>query len=393
MLLNFAYYTSTRVYFGKDVENKVGKLLKKDGAHKVLVHFGGHSAEKSGLLDRVCGCLDAAGLEYVKLGGVAPNPRLGLVHEGIKLCRDEGVDYILAVGGGSVIDSAKAICIGVPYDGEVWDFYERKAEPVKAVPLASILTLSATGSEMSPSAVITNEDGWLKRGLNCDLYRCRFSLLNPELTYTLPAYQTASGGTDIIMHTLERYFAKGETLELVDSMGEALIRDIIKYLPQALAKPKDYQARAEIMWAGSVSHNDMTGDHLLGDWAVHQLEHELGGMFDVAHGAGLAAVWGSWARYVLPANPARFANLAEHVFGIAPGEDVQKTALAGIEAMENFFRSINMPTCLSELKLNLTEEQIKELAYKCSFRGNRTIGGFQVLGINDMEAIYRAANH
>ena len=393
MLLNFAYYTSTRVFFGKDVENKAGRLLKRDGAHKVLVHFGGHSAEKSGLLAKVCANLEAAGLEYVKLGGVAPNPRLGLVHEGIKLCREEGVDYVLAVGGGSVLDSAKAICIGVPYEGEVWDFFERTAVAEKSLPLASILTIAATGSEMSPSAVITNEDGWLKRGLNCDLYRCRFSLLNPELTYTLPAYQTASGGTDIIMHTLERYFAKGETLELVDSMGEALIRDIIKYLPQALADSKDYQARAEIMWAGSVSHNDMTGDHLLGDWAVHQLEHELGGMFDVAHGAGLAAVWGSWARYVLPANPARFAGLAEHVFGIAPGEDVKATALAGIEALENFFRSINMPTCLSELKLNLKEEQIKELAYKCSFRGNRTIGGFQVLGINDMEAIYRAANH
>ena len=393
MLLNFAYYTSTRVFFGKDVENKAGRLLKRDGAHKVLVHFGGHSAEKSGLLAKVCANLEAAGLEYVKLGGVAPNPRLGLVHEGIKLCREEGVDYVLAVGGGSVLDSAKAICIGVPYEGEVWDFFERTAVAEKSLPLASILTIAATGSEMSPSAVITNEEGWLKRGLNCDLYRCRFSLLNPELTYTLPAYQTASGGTDIIMHTLERYFAKGETLELVDSMGEALIRDIIKYLPQALADSKDYQARAEIMWAGSVSHNDMTGDHLLGDWAVHQLEHELGGMFDVAHGAGLAAVWGSWARYVLPANPARFAGLAEHVFGIAPGEDVKATALAGIEALENFFRSINMPTCLSELKLNLKEEQIKELAYKCSFRGNRTIGGFQVLGINDMEAIYRAANH
>jgi alcohol dehydrogenase YqhD (iron-dependent ADH family) len=393
MITNFQFYTSTRVFFGKGVENKAGELIKASGAHKVLLHYGGHSAEKSGLLAKVCKNLDEAGLAYIKLGGVVPNPRLGKVHEGIELCKTQHVDFILAVGGGSVIDSAKAIAIGSKYAGEVWDLYEGKAVCTEAIPLGCVLTISATGSEMSSSTVITNEKGWLKRGMNSDAVRCRFSLLNPELTYGLPKYQTASGGVDIIMHTLERYFAKGETLELTDSIGEALIRTVIKYLPLALANPQDYKARAEIMWAGTVSHNDMTGDRTNGDWAAHQLEHELGGMFDIAHGAGLAAIWGSWARYVLPTNPARFAGLAEHVFGIKPQKDVQKTALMGIEAMEKFFQSVGMPICLGDMQLHLSDEEIKTLAYKATFMGKRTVGGFKVLQAEDMEAIYKAANN
>jgi alcohol dehydrogenase YqhD (iron-dependent ADH family) len=393
MVMNFQFYTSTRVFFGKSVENKAGELIKAAGAHKVLLHYGGHSAEKSGLLARVCKNLEEAGLVYIKLGGVVPNPRLGKVHEGIELCKTQHIDFILAVGGGSVIDSAKAIALGSKYAGEVWDLYEGKAVCAEALPLACILTISATGSEMSSSTVITNENGWLKRGMNSDAVRCRFSLLNPELTYGLPKYQTASGGVDIIMHTLERYFAKGETLELTDSIGEALIRSVIKYLPLALANPQDYKARAEIMWAGTVSHNDMTGDRTNGDWAAHQIEHELGGMFDIAHGAGLAAIWGSWARYVMPTNPARFAGLAEHVFGIVLQKDVQKTALMGIEAMEKFFQSVGMPICLGDMKLHLSEEEIKTLAYKATFMGKRTVGGFKVLKAADMEAIYKAANH
>lgn len=389
---NFQYYTPTKVVFGKDTEKQAGELVKEQKCNKVLVHYGTGSVKRSGLLDRVYASLDAAGITYVSLGGAVPNPRLSLVYEGIELCKKEGVDFILAVGGGSAIDSAKAIGYGVKYDGDVWDLYLKKEIPTDMLPLGVILTIAATGSEMSNSSVITNEEGWLKRGLNCDLSRPRFAIMNPELTYTLPEYQTMSGCTDILMHTMERYFSHEMDTDLVDGMAETLLKSVMRAAKVLLKNPKDYNARAEVLWAGSLSHNGLTGCGRAGDWACHQLEHELGGMFDVAHGAGLAAVWGSWARYVYEADVARFAKFAVNVMGIPYDyAEPKKTVLAGIEAMEDFFRSIHMPVNIHELGVELTDEQIEELAYKCSYMEQRTIGGIRKLGREDIARIYEMA--
>lgn len=389
---DFNFYTPTQVVFGKKGEDKVGELINALKCKKVLVHFGGNSAKKSGLLDRVFDSLTQAGIDYVSLGGVVPNPRLSKVYEGIDLCKKENVDFILAIGGGSVIDSAKAIGYGMANDCDVWDFYMKKAVPSGCLPIGTILTLSAAGSEMSNSSVITNEEGWLKRGCNSDYCRPKFAIMNPELTYTLPPYQTASGSTDILMHTMERYFTQGGTMELTDGISEALMRTVINNSKILMKDPTNYEARAEVMWAGSLSHNGLTGCGSIGDWACHQLEHELGGMFDVAHGAGLAAVWGSWARYVYKNNVARFAQFAVNVLGV-PNDfsDQEKTALAGIEAMEAYYKSIDMPISIKELGVELKDEQIHELAYKCSFQKTRTIGGVKALNMEDIIEIYKMA--
>lgn len=389
---NFQYYTPTKVVFGKNTENRAGELIKEQKGSRVLVHYGTGSVKKSGLLDRVYAALDGAGISYVSLGGAVPNPRLSLVYEGIELCKKEGVDFILAVGGGSAIDSAKAIALGTKYEGDVWDLYLKKASAQDAIPLGVVLTIAATGSEMSDSTVITNEEGWLKRGLHSDLIRPRFAVMNPELTYTLPEYQTMSGCTDILMHTMERYFSHEMDTDLVDGMAESLLKSVMRAAKVLLKNPKDYNARAEVLWAGSLSHNGLTGCGRAGDWACHQLEHELGGMFDVAHGAGLAAVWGSWARYVYKDDVARFAKFAVNVMGAAYDyADPEKTVLEGIEAMENFFRTIHMPVSIKELGVELTEEQIKELAYKCTYMDQRTIGGIRKLGKEDIARIYEMA--
>ncbi|MBQ8801184.1 MAG: iron-containing alcohol dehydrogenase [Clostridium sp.] len=395
-MVNFEYYTPTKVVFGKDRENEVGKLVKAYGGTKVLVHFGGGSVKRSGLLDRVLASLDEVGIAHVELGGVVPNPRLSKVREGIELGKAEGVDFLLAVGGGSVIDSTKAIGYGMCYDGDVWDFYEGKAVPAACLPIGCVLTIAAAGSEMSNSSVISNEEGWKKRGVNNDLSRARFAVMNPELTYTLPAYQTASGCVDILYHTIERYFSGEETVEPTDYMAEGLMRTILEMAPKAIADPTDYESHAAIMWAGSLSHNGLTGAGRggrgrVGDWASHQLEHELSGMFDVTHGAGLAAVWGGWSRYVMPAAPARFARFARNVMGVQVEGDDAAVALAGIEAFEDFLRSIQMPTNIRELGLELTEEQIDELSWKCTFEGKRTIGSVKVLELEDIKAIYHMA--
>lgn len=392
---SFEYHTPTKIYFGKDTHLKAGELLKERNVKKVLIHYGGNSAVRSGLIDEVKNSLTEAGIDFITLGGVVPNPRLSKVREGIALCKKENVDFILAVGGGSVIDSAKAIGYGIanPWT-DVWNFYLKTETPTACLPIGVILTIAASGSEMSNSSVITNEDGWLKRGsAKCDACRPQFALLNPRLTYSLPQYQTESGCVDILMHTMERYFVNSETMEITDSISESLMQTVIYNARILMKEPENYNARAEIMWAGSLSHNGLTGCGTgSGDWACHQLEHELGGMFDVAHGAGLAALWGSWARYVYDVNPERFAQFATNVFDIPCGTDFEKTALAGIEAMEDFFRSIDMPTNLHELGLNLADEQVHELAFKCSFEDTRTIGGFKQLTRKDMEKIYQMAN-
>ena len=389
---NFEYYTPTKVVFGKGAEIETGKLVKAQGCRKVLVHYGSNSAEKSGLLERIFCSLGEAGIPYVSLGGVVPNPRLFLVYKGIELCRREGVDFILAVGGGSVIDSAKAIGYGAANEGDVWDFYAKKRTADGCLPIGVVLTISAAGSEMSNSSVITNEEGWLKRGYKTDFARPRFAVMNPELTMTLPAYQTASGCVDIMMHTMERYFNQSANMELTDGISEHLIRTVMKNALILMQEPDNYKARAEVMWAGSLSHNGLTGCGTDGgDWACHQLEHELGGMFDVAHGAGLAAVWGSWARYVADARPERFAQFAVNVMGVEPGQDDMATALRGIEKMEDFYRAVGIPVCIKEMGIDLTEEQTRALAEKCSFFGTRTIGCVKKLDQEDMYRIYKAA--
>lgn len=395
-MLNFTYYIPTKIVFGKETENQVGELVREQGCKKVLVHYGSNSAKKSGLLDRVYASLDAAGVEYVSLGGVVPNPRLSLAREGIELCRKEGVDFILAVGGGSVIDSSKCIGHGLanPED-DVWDYHIKKKAPKACAPIGVILTISAAGSETSNSSVITNEDGWLKRGCSSEYSRPKFAIMNPELTYTLPAYQTASGATDILMHTLERYLQQKERpLSITTGMAEALLKNVMKFAPVAVENPEDYESHAEIMWSGSLSHVDLM--HLgayRGDWSCHALEHELGGMFDVAHGAGLAAVWPSWARYVLDDGLPYFTALATNVMGVEHTGDDRETALAGISVFEDFLHSIGMPTTIGELGIEPTEEQILEMADKCSAGGTKTIGGdgIRALDKSDIEAIFRAA--
>ncbi|MDT4762004.1 iron-containing alcohol dehydrogenase [Sphaerochaeta sp. PS] len=393
MTADFTYYTPTKVVFGKDAESQVGSLIKEQQCKKVLVHYGTESAKRSGLLDRITASLQTAGIEHVLLGGVVPNPRLSKVHEGIELGKREGVDFILAVGGGSVIDSAKAIGYGLYHGGEVWDFYSQKRPIEGCLPIAAVLTIAAAGSEMSDSSVITNEDGDLKRGANSVYSRCRFAILNPTLTYTLPTYQTMSGAVDIMMHTIERYFFDGESMYLTDEIAEGLLRTVVHYSLILKENPNDYDGRANLMWASSLSHNGLTGagNSARGDWAPHQLEHEMGGMFDVAHGAGLSAVWGAWARYVCANRAERFARLGEKVFNVERTGDVLKDALTAIHAFEEFFRSIGMPTNFRELGIEPTDEQIEEMTVKCTFFGKRTLGSVMVLGAKEIHDIYTNA--
>lgn len=389
---NFQYYTPTKIIFGRGAEVQTGQLAAEQGCKKVLVHYGGGSVVRSGLLERIYRSLDAVGISYVSLGGVVPNPRLSLVYEGIRLARKEQVDFILAVGGGSVIDSAKAIGYGVANEGDVWDFYEKRRTAKACLPIGVVLTIAAAGSEMSDSSVITKEEGWLKRGYSSNYARARFAVMNPELTMTLPKYQTASGCVDIMMHTMERYFNHSENMEMTDGISEHLLRTVMKNAKILMNEPDNYQARAEVMWAGSLSHNGLTGCGTGGgDWASHQLEHELGGMFDVAHGAGLAAVWGSWARYVMDAAPERFAKFAVNVMGVEPEAEKLKTAQKGIEAMEDFYHALDMPVCIGDMGIELTEEQMRELAEKCSHFGKRTIGCIKKLDQEDMYQIYKEA--
>ena len=390
-MFDFKYFTPTKVLFGKNTENKVADLIQEFGGKKVLIHYGGGSVIRSGLMQKVTDKLDTAGIKYEKLGGAVPNPRLSLVYEGIELCKKEGLDFILALGGGSAIDSAKAIGYGVMNDGDVWDLYDYKKQAKACMPLGVILTLAATGSEMSDSSVITKEEGLVKRGYSSDFCRPRFAILNPELTMTLPDYQTACGCTDIMMHTMERYFTNGGNMELTDSMAEALLRTVKENAKILARDPKNYDARAEVMWAGSLSHNGLTGcGNDGGDWMTHKLEHELGGLYDVAHGAGLAAIWGSWARYVYKNCLPRFKRYAINVMGIAPnaGSD-EEIALKGIEAMEDFYREIKMPTNLRELGVNATDDDLKLMAHKCAVGVNGGKGSARFLKEEDMLEIYK----
>lgn len=390
---NFIYYTPTKVVFGKDEEKNVGKLIKEFGGKRVLIHYGGGSAIRSGLIDKVKKSLSEENLFFVELGGVKPNPRLSLVYEGIKLSRENKIDFILAVGGGSVIDSAKGIGYGIANDDieDVWDLYIGKAKTKKCAPIGVILTIAAAGSEMSGSSVVTKEDEQLKRSYNSDNSRPRFAILNPELTYTLPKYQIACGIVDIMMHTMERYFSPVGNLEITDKISEGLLKTMIKYGEISMKEPENYEARSEIMWASSLAHNGLTGCGGKGDWATHQLEHDLGGVYDVAHGAGLSAVWGSWARYVYKENPKRFSEFAKNIFGIEDNGSEEEIALRGIEAMEEFYKKLDMPIRISEAGIILSDEDIVNLANKCSNNKSRTIGSFKKLSYEDIEKIYTMA--
>lgn len=392
MMLDFQYWTPTQVAFGRNAVSQTAELLKNHGARKVLIHYGGGSVVRSGLLDRITGQLDEAGVPYVSLGGAVPNPRLGKVREGIELCRRENVDFVLAVGGGSAIDSAKAIAYGVPDEGDVWDLFEGKRKAEAALPVGVVLTLSATGSEMSASCVITNEDGWVKKGYGSQLGRPVFAVMDPSLTLTLPAWQTACGCTDILMHTMERYFNNGARMEITDSIAEALLKTVMRYAVVLRDHPEDYEARAEVMWAGSLSHNGLTGCGTDGgDWMSHKLEHELSGLYDVAHGAGLAAVWGSWARYVMPCCPDRFRRFAVKVMDVPDEGTDEEVGLKGVVAMEDFFRSIGMPVSLKELGVAATDADLELMARKCAITCGGGKGSARLLKEADMLAIYRMA--
>ena len=391
-MFDFNYFTPTKVVFGRNAEAQTAALIREFGGGKVLIHYGGGSVVRSGLLRRVTDSLEEAGIPYVTLGGAVPNPRLALVYRGIELCKRENVDFLLAVGGGSAIDSAKAIGYGVANEGDVWDFYDYKRTASGCLPLGVVLTIAATGSEMSDSSVITKEDGLVKRGYSSDYGRPRFAVMNPELTMTLPDYQTACGCADIMMHTMERYFTNGGNMEITDQIAEGLLRTVMTNAEILVRDPKNYDARAEIMWAGSLSHNGLTGcGNDGGDWMTHKLEHELGGLFDVAHGAGLTALWGSWARYVYRDCLPRFKRFAVNVMGIEPLASDEETALKGIEATEDFFRRIRMPVNLRELGISPTPEDLVTMAHKCAVGVNGAKGSARLLREEDMLAIFKAS--
>lgn len=392
-MFNFEIQTPTRIVFGRDTDKQIGEELKKLNVKKILIHYGGNAVHKLGVLDNVKKILDENSIEYIELDGVVPNPRLSLVYKGIEICKKENIDLILAIGGGSVIDSAKAIGYGVANDGDVWDLYEHIKKAKATLPVGVILTIAAAGSEMSNSSVITNENNGEKRAYDDDIARPKFAIMNPDFTKTLPAYQTASGCVDIMMHTMERYFTNGGNMELTDNIAEALLRTVLKYAKILRDNPENYDARAEIMWASSLSHNGLTGcGNDGGDFASHMLEHEIGGMFDVTHGAGLAAIWGTWARYVYKNCLPRFKRFALNVMEVENNGTDEEIAIKGIEAMEDFYRFMKMPTCFSELGIEVTDEQLKELAKRCSITTGGHIGSAKVLYEEDMYHIYKLAN-
>ena len=400
-MINFDFFTPTKILFGAGRESEVGKQVAAFGGHKVMIIYGkkGGHIETSGLLDRVHKSLSDAGLSYVDLNGVVPNPRLSLVKEGIRIGRAEGVDFLLPIGGGSVIDTAKGIGYGIANDFEMEDLLYGRVKTDKNLPIGVVLTIAAAGSEMSSSMVLTIEDGMMKRSYGHDCARPKFAIMNPELTYSLPAYQTASGAADIMMHTMERYFTPTDTdTSLTDRIAEGLMVSVRDAAQAAVKEPENYEARATLMWAGSLSHNGLTGAGRVSDFGTHKIEHELGGMFDVAHGAGLAAIWGSWARYVYKTNPKRFAQFGEKVFGVNvsqnTGADAAATdaaALAAITAWETWCHSIGMPTTLTELGIHPTDAQIEEMAEKCVFGRNGHVGFFQPLTKGDIVAILKMA--
>ena len=385
---NFDFYSPTYFAFGKGKEKETGTLVKRFGGTKVLLHYGGGAIKKNGAYDSVVRSLNEAGIPFVELGGVKPNPRSGLVYEGIELCRKEGVDFILAVGGGSSIDSAKAIALGVPYEGDFWDFYETDRIVTEALPVGTVLTIAAAGSEGSSGSVITNEESFLKWSAGGDAIRPRFSILNPEYTCTLGAYQTACGITDILVHVMERYFTNTRHVETTDRVCEAIMTSVITEAPKAMENLQDYEARANIMWAGMIAHNNIAGVGREQDWATHDMEHELSAFYDCAHGAGLAVLSPAWMKYVYKQDVMRFVQFAVRVWGCSMDfADPERTALEGIARWEHFLQSIGMP--LSFADLGAREEDIPKMVEHLSKRGG--IGRFVRILDKEAEDIFRLA--
>lgn len=393
MANNFEYFVPTKVYFGKGEEKKAGIYIREYGASHVMLVYGGRSAKKSGLLDLVKEALQAEHISVSEISGVVPNPHLDKVYEGIELGKRNGVDFLLAIGGGSAIDTAKAIAYGLAEpDKDVWELYEHARKAKKCLPLASILTIAAAGSETSKGSVITNEKTGSKRAYDDNLARPVFAIMNPEYTMTLPDYQTESGCVDIMMHTMERYFTNGGNMEITDSIAEGLLRTVMKNARILHTDPRNYEARAEVMWAGSLAHNDLTGcGNDDGDFMSHKLEHEMGGMFDVTHGAGLAAIWPSWARYVMGDCMPRFVRFAKNVMGVTGAGTDEEIAEAGILAMEDFYHEIGMPVNMKELGIAPTDRQIEEMAKKCMAACGEHTGSAKKLLEEDMIRIYKNA--
>ncbi|MCL2811753.1 MAG: iron-containing alcohol dehydrogenase [Clostridia bacterium] len=391
-MLNFQFCSPTEFLFGRDTESQTGECVRKHGGTRVLVHYGGGSVERSGLLGRVLSSLDAVSIPYFTLGGAVPNPRSGLVYEGIELCRRESIDFVLCVGGGSAIDSGKAIALGIHYDGDFWDFFSGKtgapAHPI--LPVGVVLTLPAAGSEGSTASVITHEDGMFKRGYNIEQFRPRFAVLNPELTYTLPSYQTACGVSDMMCHIFERYFTNTPDVDLTDRLAEALLQAIIYAAPTAIREPNNYEARAQLMWAGMLAHNNLVGVDREQDWASHSIEHELSALYDVAHGAGLSVVYPAWMRYQLDHDPMRFAQIATRVWGCDMDyQHPERTANEGIERLTAFWSSLGLPVTFAELEAK--PEDIPALAAKTALGPDGLLGSFRPLDVKAIEAILRLA--
>lgn len=388
-MLDFTYYTPSKVYFGKGKEKEVGEIIRGYGFKKIMMQYGMSSIKKSGLYDTVMTSLRNAGIEVVEMGGIEPNPKLSFVYKAIEVARREGVELILSVGGGSVLDSSKATANGVLYEGDVWDLFERKAVSKGALPVACILTHSAAGSEMSASCVITNMETNMKRGMSCDYNRCLFSILNPELTFSVSKYQTACGIVDIMMHTLERYFTVCPETPLTDRIAESILKSVCEAGKVVINEPENYDARATIMWASSLSHNDLTSCGRINALAVHQLEHALSGEYDeIAHGAGLAVLFPAWARLAYKNNPKRFANLARAVFDITEKDD-EKAAVLGIDALSAFFKEIGMPQKISEF--GVPKEAIFRLAELCTFGKTRTVNSLIELDYDKIVEIFENA--
>ncbi|TCT15506.1 hypothetical protein EDC18_103211 [Natranaerovirga pectinivora] len=386
---NFIFQNPTKIIFGKNTESSVGKEVSSY-SKKILLHYGGGSIKKSGLYDKVVASLKEANIEFIELPGVKPNPRLSLVREGIQICRDNGIDFVLAVGGGSVIDSAKAIAIGVPYNGDVWDFYTDKADATEALPVGTILTIPAAGSESSTGSVITNEDGWYKKPYNSALIYPKFSILNPELAYTLPRYQISCGAADILAHLMERYFTNSKNVEFTDRLIESTMKTIINNVPKVLKNQEDYDAWAEVMWAGAIAHNNLLNTGRVGDWGSHNIEHELSGIYDVAHGAGLAVVFPAWMKYLYKHDMNRFVQFAVRVWNVEQEFfSPEETALQGIKKLEEFFVSIDMPITLKGL--GIEDDRYEEMANKATDNDASPLGNFVKLNSKDIVNILKLA--
>ena len=398
-MTDFTYYAPTRVVFGKDKEQMSGELIKSYGGTNVLIHYGSQRVVKSGLLKRVEDSLDKQNIKYTELGGVLSNPRLDLVKKGIDIVKQNNIDFILAIGGGSPLDSAKAISIGALSDKDVWDYYigkEATSDNLASIPTAVVLTNAAAGSEMSKSSVITDTKTGLKRSTSGEFNQCKFAILNPSLSTSLPPYQSASGGFDAAMHSIERYFVPGKKSSLTQKIASTIIREVFEDIKLVLANPNDLDARGNIMWASSLSHNGLTdlGNEVKGDWVCHKLEHELGGMFDCAHGAGIASIWCSWAAYCAKDNPKTYAEFGADIFDLPLEGDPISLANQTIEKMRSYLKEINMPTSIKELLgFTLSDEQIEELASKATSNGTIKLGSFKVVDKNDIINIYRAANY